>query len=310
MDYIDSMKKELLRRKYSDKTIKTYIYCIRKFLKNSKKEPKKINKSDIINYLNSFIEKDFTGSTINVYLQSIKFLMEEVLHKKRAFYNIKYSKTPKTLPIVLSKEEIIKLISSIENRKHKLMIKLMYSAGLRVSELVHLKIQDLEIDKNYGWVRKGKGNKDRLFIIAKSIKQELQEFIKENKLCFDCWLFKGNKNKHYSQRSIQEIIKKAAKKARISKKIHPHTLRHSFATHLIENGYDVTSAQALLGHKSPETTIVYLHMASPNMINVESPLDSLDLNLQPDDRYEKQHKGDKNFNSIELEGKESKQTRI
>ncbi|MEK6934521.1 MAG: site-specific tyrosine recombinase/integron integrase, partial [Nanoarchaeota archaeon] len=289
------MQKEMLRRKYSPRTIKTYIYCINKFLKYNKKELNKITKKDIIDFLEKFIEKDFSGSTINVYLQSIKFLMEEVLHKRRYFYNIKYSKTPKKLPVVLTKKEIVNLLNNIENRKHKLMIKLMYSSGLRVSELVNLRVHDFQFENNFGWVRKGKGNKDRLFIIAQLIKQELRGYIRENKLDNDSWLFLGQKNNHYSQRSIQEIIKRAAKKAKIKKKIHPHTLRHSFSTHLIENGYDVTSVQALLGHNSPDTTMIYLHMANPNIIKVQSPLDSLDLQLNS--KHEKSQYGDKNIDN-------------
>ena len=207
-------------------------------------------------------------------------MMEEILHKRRTFYNIKYTKVPRRLPEVLTQSEVLSLFENIKNKKHSLAIKLMYSSGLRVSELVHLNVKDLEFDKNFGWVRKGKGNKDRLFIIAKSINKELQDYISENNLDQDSWLFKGNKGYHLSQKSIYMIVKRAAKKARISKKVHPHTLRHSFSTHLIENGYDVSSVQALLGHKSPETTMVYLHIASPNMINVKSPLDNLNYNYK------------------------------
>ncbi len=156
------------------------------------------------------------------------------------------------------------------------MIKLMYGAGLRVSELVNLRVNDLDLNNNFGFVRKGKGNKDRLFIVANSLKEELTNFIKGNELNSDSYLF-NSYNGHMSVRSVQEIIKRATKLAKIDKEVHPHTLRHSYATHLIENGYDVASVQSLLGHNSMETTMVYLHIAKPNMINVKSPLDNLDL---------------------------------
>ena len=277
MDVIELMKKEMLRRRYSLMTIKAYVCCIRKFLNSSKKNDiKKITKYDALEYLNKLAEKDVSGSTINVCLQSIKFMMEEILHRRRTFYNIKYAKVPKRLPTVLSQEEILTLLDSIKNKKHILAIKLMYSAGLRVSELVHLKVKDIEFDKNFGYVRGGKGNKDRLFIIAEKINKKLQDYIKENNLGSDSWLFQGYKGHHLSQKSIYMITKKAAKKAKIEKNVHPHTLRHSFSTHLIENGYSVASVQSLLGHKSPETTMVYVHMASPRMINIKSPLDTLD----------------------------------
>lgn len=152
----------------------------------------------------------------------------------------------------------------------------MYSAGLRVSELVNLRVRDLDLKENYGWVRHGKGNKDRMFIIAESLKKGLLEHIKINNLNNENWLF-SSYNGNISARTVQEIIKKAAKKTKINKKVHPHTLRHSYATHLIENGYDVTTVQSLLGHNSAETTMVYLHIAPKRFINVRSPLDELQL---------------------------------
>ncbi|MEK6838037.1 MAG: tyrosine-type recombinase/integrase, partial [Nanoarchaeota archaeon] len=213
-------------------------------------------------------------ASLNVYLNAINFFYREVMNRKITV-NIRYSKTPKALPVVLTKEEVARLMDAITNPKHRLMAKLIYSAGLRVSELVQLKAKDLELDRNLGWVRKGKGNKDRLFIIAKSIRDELAAYISRENLPYGSWLFKGRKNGHLTVKAVQNIIKYAAKKARIMKNVHPHTLRHSFATHLVENGYDVASIQSLLGHNSLETTMVYIHAASPKMIAVQSPLDNM-----------------------------------
>ncbi|MFC1801415.1 site-specific tyrosine recombinase/integron integrase [Nanoarchaeota archaeon] len=271
MDVNYLIQRECLRRGLSRKTIKTYCGCVRKFFGFCHKEPRKVTKKDVRLFLDKFIEKDAPGNTINVYLNALKFLFENILNKK-LFLKIKYSKIPKSLPLVLTKEEVLKILDSIGNEKHKLMIKLMYSAGLRVSELVHLKVCDLQLDKNYGWVRKGKGRKDRMFIIAQSLKEELLSLVSD--LEYGSYLFKGRCG-HITVRTVQEIIKKSVKKAGLEKKAHPHTLRHSFATHLIENGYDLNSVQNLLGHASPETTMIYVHMASPNMINVKSPLDCL-----------------------------------
>ena len=201
--------------------------------------------------------------------------MENILNK-RLTYRVRYSKTPKSLPTVLTQEEIKRLFEAIYNNKHKLMIKLMYSTGMRVSELINLRIRDFEFSKKYGWVREGKGKKDRMFIIANRLNKDLQNFIKENSLLdYNSFLFKGNKKLHISKETIGKIIKDATKKAKIKKNVHCHTLRHSFATHLIENGYSVAEVQSLLGHNSPETTMIYLHTASKNMIKVKSPLDSL-----------------------------------
>jgi site-specific recombinase XerD len=269
------MEKELSRRNYSLRTIELYSYCLNKFLDFVDKDVKKITKQDIKEYLDKLVNKKVSGSTINVYLNSLKFLFEEILNKKLTI-KIKYSKIPKTLPVFLSKEEVVKLINNIKNNKHKLMIKLLYSAGFRVSELLHLKVENMDFENNYGWVKKGKGNKDRLFILASSLKNELLNYIKENNLDYDSLIFTSY-NGQMSARSIQEIIKKAAKKSKINKKVHPHTLRHSFATHLLEDGYDLTSVQSLLGHNSLETTMIYLHITPKRFINVKSPLDGLEL---------------------------------
>ncbi len=249
MDVIELVKKEALRRRYSYKTISVYCYCLQKFLRMYRDvDPRAIKKQDIQEYLDKLVERDAPGNTINVHLNAIKFLYEEVQQ----------------------------LFSVISNKKHLLMITLLYSAGLRVSELVHLKVRDLQIDRNYGWVRNGKGGKDRLFIIAKNIKNHLEEWIKSNDLSLDDWLFNGRGKTHITTRSIQAIVKDMNKKAKMDKNVHPHTLRHSFATHLIENKYAVTDIQPLLGHSSPETTLTYVHLATNRMIGVESPFDSLE----------------------------------
>jgi len=276
MDIIEISKRELLRRNYSLRTISTYVFCLNKFLLFCEKDPRKISKKDINDYLYSLKERNMSGNSLNVHLNALKFVFEKILNK-RFLVKINYSKTPKSLPIFLTKEETIRLINSIKNNKHKLMIKLIYSAGLRVSELLNLRINDLDFDNNYGFVRKGKGNKERLFIISKNLKQELVDYIKENNLDRDLFLFPSY-NGHISVSSVQEIVKRAAKDANIKKRVSPHKLRHSFATHLIENGYDITSVQFLLGHNSPKSTAIYIHMASPKMINIESPFDSLDFN--------------------------------
>lgn len=268
------IRKEGLRRGLSPRTIKTYNHCVKRFFSQCHKQPNEVKKQDVKDFLDQLIEKGAGGNTINVYLNALKFFYGQVLNRKLMVY-IRYSKTPKTLPAVLTKEEVTKLISAIENPKHRLMARLIYSAGLRVSELVHLKVKDLELDKNHGWVRKGKGNKDRLFIIARNLKNELIGYIYDNNLDQESWLFAGQKQGCITTMTVQKIIKKAAKKAAIKKNVHPHTLRHSFATHLVENGYDILSIQSLLGHANAETTMVYVHTANPKMIAVQSPLDSL-----------------------------------
>lgn len=274
VDIYIAVRKECRRRRYSERTADVYLFWIKKFFEFSRKEPRYVSKKDVRLFLEHLSEKKCAGNTLNTCHMAIKFLFEQVLDK-RIWINIKYSKVPERLPVVLTKEEVKKLFDAISNEKHKLMIKLMYSAGMRVSELVNLRPEDLKIDDSYGFVRHGKGGKDRLFIIAESLKQELKKFIGSKKLDEYNFLFTSNRKGKYSMRSLQQIIKKASKEAGLGKRVSCHTLRHSFATHLLEQGSSISEVQSLLGHKSPETTFIYLHTASPNMIKIKSPLDNL-----------------------------------
>jgi integrase/recombinase XerD len=270
----DLVKKECLRRGLSPRTIKTYNHCIERFFRICKKDPKEVGKADLRLFLDYLVKHNRAGGTINVYLNALKFFYQDILGKK-LLVNVRYSKIPKRLPTVLTKEEIIQLIGVVKNPKHSLMVKLMYSAGLRLSELLHLKVEHFDFSTNHGWVRQGKGNKDRIFIIAKNVKEELLEFIQNNDLKYKDLIFQSYDGSKMSSMSVQKLVKKAAKKTGIKKRVHPHALRHSFATHIMEHGNDLVSLQSLLGHKSPETTMVYVHTASPSMINVKSPYDSL-----------------------------------
>jgi integrase/recombinase XerD len=272
VDVEAAVRRECKRRRYSERTAKTYVFCINRFLKWSNKDIGKVSKKDVRMFL-EHLSSDKTGSTMNVYHMAIRFLFQDVLDKKM-WINIHYSKIPEALPTVLTKKEVLLLLNNITNPKHKLMTGFLYSSGLRVSELLNMKVKDIYIDENYGFVRRGKGNKDRIFILSEKLKDGLKALVEEN-LNKEDYLFSSNRGRKYSPRSIQEIIKKAAKTAGIKKHVHPHTLRHSFATHLIENNYSVSEVQSLLGHKSPETTFIYLHTASPNMIKVKSPLDGM-----------------------------------
>jgi len=274
VDVEEAVKRECRRRGYSERTIQTYIYCINRFLKFARKSIDKISKKDVREFLEHLSDKKRAGNTMNTYHMAIRFLFEEVLDK-RIWIDIKYSKVPEKLPIVLSKEEVKRLFDAIKNPKHKLMIQLMYGAGLRVSELINLCVKDLELEKGFGWVRGGKGSKDRVFVIAEKLVPSIKELIAREELGPEYYLFCSNRDKKYHMRSLQQIVKKAAKKAKLEKNIGCHTLRHSFATHLIEDGSSVSEVQALLGHKSPETTFVYVHTASPKLIKIKSPLDSL-----------------------------------
>ena len=275
MDILELMRKNQRRINYSERTIETYCKCVGSFLNWCNKEPRKITKKDVRLYLEYLCDNKKAASTLNVHLQAIKYVLEKILNKK-FFVRLPYSKIPQRLPEILTKEEVKLLFEGITKPKHKLMIQLMYSAGLRVGELVKLRIKDFCFNNGYGWVRGRKGNKDRIFIISKKLSGDLLLHIQSNDLLLEEYLFEGRRKKHISIRTIQQIIKHACRRASIRKKVHPHTLRHSFATHLIENGYDLSSVQALLGHKSLDTTMVYVHISSKKFISVKSPFDDLE----------------------------------
>jgi len=265
------MEREMRRRNYSERTIESYCASVGKFLAKYKGKPREIKKSDVKKHLISLVDRGLAFKTVNIHLNALKFALVNILNKK-FMISLPGAKIPKKLPTVLTKREIKILFDAVDNKKHRLMLMLLYSAGLRVSELVHLKVGHLQIDSKYGWVREGKGRKDRIFIIADSLIDDLKECIDNRGV--DSWLFVGRRT-HISVRTVQNLIKHATKEANIRKNVHPHTLRHSFATHLIEEGYPLTTVQALLGHNSLETTMIYIHTANPKLLNVKSPLDNL-----------------------------------
>lgn len=267
-----AIRRKCKRLRHSDKTAKAYIYWVNRFLKWTKKELRHVSKKDVSAFLQKLDNQDKAGDTLNQCHMALKFLFEDVM-ERRMWINIKYSKIPKRIQRFLSKKEVNMLIKSIKNHKHKLMVALMYSAGLRVSEIVNLKIEDLNFKDNYGFVRSGKGNKDRIFVLSEKLRIPLfylclnrnsREFIFLNK--------KGGK---YSVRTLQKIVKFAAKNSGIKNyhEVHCHTLRHSFATHLIEQGDSVSDVQAMLGHKNPENSLNYVH-SSGLMVSIKSPFDN------------------------------------
>ena len=274
LDVAEAIRKECLRRGYSPRTIESYTSCVLKFIDFSGKTIDKLSKQDALEFLTNLSERKVAGNTMNVYHMAIRFFLEDILHKNMKL-NIKYSKRPLRLPEFLTKEEVKKLIGKIGNWKHKLMIEVLYGGGLRVNELLNLRVKDLLVENGYGFIRQGKGRKDRIFVLSKICADKIKNLIEIEKLTAEDYLFLTNRIERYSKRSVQEIVKRATLLAGIDKNVHCHTLRHSFATHLIQNGASLNEVQTMLGHKSPETSMIYVHMASPNMINIKSPLDSL-----------------------------------
>jgi integrase/recombinase XerD len=267
MSEVERLKTELKLRGFSQMTVRNYSFFVQKFLAHANKQPSEVTDEDARSYLASLIEAK-SKSTTMLAAASLKFFFTEVL--KKNIDAIKVPKKDRKLPEVLTKEEVRLLINSAETTKSRLMISLLYSSGLRVSELVKLKPQDVRFEENLGWVRQGKGGKDRMFLLSQQIGKELQEYTQKRENTF---LF--SKDKPLTTRNIQKIVKKIREKAGIQKKVTPHTMRHSFATHLLEAGTDIRKIQVLLGHSSLNTTQLYSHVSTEQLKSIKSPLDVL-----------------------------------
>ncbi len=265
---LEKLEVELKLRGSSDLTIRNYTFFVKKFLDAEKKNTDEITEDHVRAHIASMLDSK-SRATISLATSSIRFFFSEIL--KRPITTLKIPKKEKTLPAVLTKEEVKKLIEAGEARKSKLMLSFLYSSGLRVSELVNLKVNDLNLDDSTGWVRRGKGKKDRLFKISSQLSSDLRAYLAkkpENTHLF-------SKIKPLTTRNIQKIVSRAAKKASINKKVTPHTLRHSFATHLLEAGTDIRVIQEILGHANLQTTQVYTHISTEQIKRVENPLDKL-----------------------------------
>lgn len=272
---LEELEAEIAIRGFSRKTMKSYSYFVKKFLlwvekdKSLKGRLEVVESTDVKRYLLFLVKQGYQESTIRLSLAALNFFFENVVGREVNIKNIPRPKKKKTLPKTLAKKQVKRMIKIADNKKHKLAIMLLYSAGLRVSELVKLKKQDFDFENNLIRIRQSKGKKDRVTILSEKTTKPLLEHF---------WNLEGEhvfpgKNKHYSTKTIQEIVAKAGKKARVGKKVTPHMLRHSFATHLLEEGTSIRIIQKLLGHTRLETTQVYTHIADSNLKNIKSPFD-------------------------------------
>lgn len=267
-EQLDQLKTELRIRGFSPLTVRNYSFFVDKFFKFINKDPGSLNQEDVKKYLASLFDTK-SKNTIMLAAASIKFLYKEILHKEIS--DVKMPKKDKILPEVLTKAEVSKLLSFTETKKSKLILALLYSSGIRVSELVNLKPGDLDFEEKIGKVRLGKGSKDRMFIISEELSKDIKQYLRKKK----DYIYIFSKDKPLTTRNIQKIVKNTRQKAGISKKVTPHTLRHSFATHLLEEGTDIRLIQSLLGHSSLSTTQIYTHVSTEQIKKIENPLDKL-----------------------------------
>lgn len=274
-EIMSEMDKQLSLKGFTEKTKKVYIGHARRFLEYIDKTENKLNRKDVETYMyNLLSDCECSHSYVNQSISSIKFLYKYVLRKGDVIYQLPRPKKEKKLPNILSEGEVVRILNSVKNYKHKAILYTIYSSGLRLGEVVRLEVEDIDSERMLIHVKQGKGKKDRYTILSQSALEMLRIYARIEKP--KKWLFPGGKEGSFlTERSVQKIFKKACEKAKINKKASVHTLRHSFATHLLEGGTDLRYIQELLGHKSSKTTEIYTHVSKTSLNRIVSPLDKL-----------------------------------
>ncbi|OEF97553.1 tyrosine-type recombinase/integrase [Desulfuribacillus alkaliarsenatis] len=281
-EMMDKVETQLSLRGYSFKTKKAYKGQIRRFIEylNGIQSDKRglilsFDKEEIEGYLIHLMKrKEVSHTYVSQVISAIKFLSKEVLQQKELSINIPRPKKEKKLPVILSEDEVIAIFKATKNLKHKTMLVLTYSSGLRIGEVVSLKVVDIDPKRLLIHVKQAKGKKDRYTLLSSTAMKILEKYIDEVRP--KDWLFPGGEEgKHLTTRSLQKIFSKALEGAGIRKKATVHSLRHSFATHLLESGTDLRYIQELLGHSSSKTTEIYTHVTKTSISKIKSPLDRM-----------------------------------
>lgn len=272
-EHIRFFEQEMTRRNFSNQTIEIYSSCLKKFFGQSIKDhPKNINENDIREFLGRFTKPN----TQRGYHSAIKKFYEVCLGQKEKFKYIPYAKKSNKLPIVLSVEEIQRMFNVCENKKHKVILALLYSCSLRVSELINLKWIHIDRSRMIINIIQAKGNKDRQVGLNDKLIELLTDYWKEYKS--NQYVLNGQMTLQYSERSVLEVVKQLATKAGIdNKRVYTHLIRHCSATHMVENGTDINLIQKLLGHSNVKTTNVYLHISHNHISKIQSPLSAINL---------------------------------
>jgi len=277
MQALKQLETELKLRGFSEKTVKTYLFFNKEFLSFIGKPPQEATEEDVKSYIAYLLfDKKLKPSSVNLALCTLRFFYKKILEQD-IFSKIESPKLEKKIPTVLTKDEIKQMIASAKNQKHRILVELLYSAGLRVSEAVKMRINDLDLKEKIAIVKAGKGRKDRIVILSTTLVKDLQDYIPKLKEKFpeNEFLFPSpsKKNQPITSRQAEKIIKSLAEKAGIKKRVYCHALRASFATHLLEQGTDIRVIQTLLGHANLATTERYTKVSLEQIKKVKNPLD-------------------------------------
>lgn len=273
---LKQFERQLKSARYSENTIKSYTEALRVFLKfNNDKLISEITERDVVNFNNDYIIKNkLSISWQNQAINAIKHYLRMQDDRKLSPDLISRPRREKTLPNILSKEEVKSILEALYNNKHRMMLTLIYACGLRRSELLKLKMGDIDKDRGVMIIRQAKGKKDRIVPISEKLLDMLREYYKQYRPVN--WLFEGQmKGEPYDERSLASAFKKALKASGVGKPASLHWLRHSYATHLMESGTDLRFIQELLGHKSSKTTEIYTHVSTRSIQHIKSPFDDL-----------------------------------
>ena len=273
-------------KRYSQSTIQTYTFFIADFINFHTKTPiEKLTNRDVELFIESvFIERKYSVSSQRQFISALKIFTAFCPQTTINDLSLERPKKSRILPNVLSQEEVLKIIQLTRNLKHRAIIVLLYSSGLRIGEVTSLLLKNIDILRRQIKVEGGKGRKDRFVVLANTFLPLLQNYLSTFKPAF--YFVEGTEGEKYSQSSIRKFLFKSVQKAGISKKVTPHTLRHSYATHLLENGVGLRHIQELLGHAKPETTMIYTHVAKKDLLDIQSPLDTILLQLNKNDKRE------------------------
>jgi site-specific recombinase XerD len=272
----EKMKADLTLKGYSEHTREGYLRYVRRFAKHYMRSPAEMGEEEIRAFLLHLVEEQKVDPYLQkAYITALKFFYRTTLRRPEVVANLPSPKLPKHMPVVLSREEVLAIFEAIPYIKHKAMVATSYGAGLRISEVCGLRKSDIDSQRMQIRVHQGKGKKDRFALLSRLVLELLREYYRKVRPKGD-WLFPGqNPKKHLTTGAIHHAFKKALGKVGIHKKASMHSLRHSFATHLLENGTDIRFVQALLGHASIRSTVRYLHVSNAYISHIESPFDAL-----------------------------------
>jgi integrase/recombinase XerD len=277
----EKMIQELRLKRMSEKTIKNYVLYVKQLAKYYKRSPDKINREEVKKFLHHLqVEKQLSPNTLNIAYCAIRFFYMNVIQAGWVVNGIARFKRDKSKPVVLDKSEVESILNVTWNLKHKTIFALIYSAGLRVGEAAELKMSHVDTNRMQLFIKGAKGGVDRYAILSPTTLELLQEYIKKYKpVDYLFYAASKDKMKHFSVRAIQRAFQDARFKAQITKEASVHSLRHSFATHLLEAGVNLHHIQLLMGHHSTKTTLIYLHVRRIDLMNIKSPLDTYDYKI-------------------------------